>query len=358
MTGGDEAPPPRARRNHRRLVAGLLALVMALLAADALLWRWADGQLELAFAAWASGARAHGWTVSAAPPLRSGWPLAAEITLADPTVSAGRPGLPGEASWTAAAVSLRITLRHPHTLIVALVGAQRVRVSGIADVPFTANRFLTRILLEPGVPAHAGDLEIAQLRAGVGTGGLTLAHARAHADWKPAAQQGEAVLTLTADAADLVLPAGDWPLGPRIGSAGLNLTLMGPLPPAGAPLPRATAWRDGGGTLELQRIALEWGPLNLTGSATLALDEHMQPMGAATARIAGYAATLDALAATHMIGAGAARTAKAVLGLMAQTPGNGGPAEVDVPFTLQDGTLSVGRIPLIRMPELSWPDAP
>jgi hypothetical protein len=102
----------------------------------------------------------------------------------------------------------------------------------------------------------------------------------------------------------------------------------------------------------------DWGPLNLDGSATVALDEHMQPMGAGTARIAGYAATLDALVATHVINARAALAAKAVLGLMARTPADGGAPVVEVPLTLQDGALSVGRIPLGRMPELSWPDTP
>jgi len=357
MSAAHAAPPPR-RRAVRRILALALAVAAALVAGDVLLWRWAEGQLEAAFADWASARRAQGWTVVAAPPVRSGWPLAAQITMTDLTVSASQPGLPGDLGWSAARLGLRVALLHPRTLVIAAAGTQHLRIGFLADLPFTADRFVAAIPLQPGVPAPGGDLEVAQLRAGIGNAGLTLARARLHAEWKPAAPQGEAVLALSADVADLVLPGGAWALGPRIGSAALDLMLTGPLPPAETPLARATAWRDGGGTLELQRAALDWGPLDLNGSATLALDQHMQPMGAATARITGYAATLDALAAARVIGARAAMTAKAVLDLMAHAPADGGAPDVEVPLTLQNGALSVGRIPLARMPELSWPDAP
>jgi hypothetical protein len=52
----------------------------------------------------------------------------------------------------------------------------------------------------------------------------------------------------------------------------------------------------------------------------------------------------------------AARAAKAVLALMAQTPKAGGPPEVDVPLVLRDRVLTMGRIPLLRLPQLLWPD--
>jgi hypothetical protein len=357
MSAADGAPPPRRRAVHR-ILALVLALAAALVAGDVVLWRWAEGQLEARFADWTAAARAHGWAILAAPPVRSGWPLAAQITMADLTVSAHHPELPGDLDWSAARLGLRMALLHPRTLDITVAGMQHLRIGALADLPFTADRFEAVVPLQPGVPAHGGDLKVAQLRVGIDNAGLTLARARLHGEWKPAALQGEAVLTLSADVADLVLPGGTWAFGPRIGSAAFDLMLTGPLPPAETPLARATAWRDGGGTLELQRLALDWGPLNLNGSATLALDEHMQPMGAATARIVGYAATLDALAAARVIGTRAAMTAKAVLGLMAHAPADSAAPEVEVPLTLQDGTLSVGRIPLARMPEFSWPDAP
>jgi len=344
-------------RTGRRVVVVLLAVVAVLAAGDGLLWRWTEGELQTAFDDWAAGRRAQGWTVTTGLPWRSGWPLVAQITEPGLAVAARHPDLPGALNWTAERLTLRISLLHPRTLEIAIAGDQHLHINGVADLPFTADRFEAVVPLRPGLPARGGDLEVSQLRAGVAGAGVTLARLHMHGEFRPTAQQGEAWLALTGGFSDLVMPEHAWALGPRIGSAALDVTLTGPLPRAETPLARATAWRDGGGTLAVKRVTFAWGPLDLDGSATLALDEHMQPMGAGSARLTGYAATLDALVAGRMIGARAAIAAKAVLGLMAHTPADGGAPVVEVPLTLQGGALSVGRIPLGRMPELSWPDA-
>ena len=217
------------------------------------------------------------------------------------------------------------------------------------------------IPLQAGVPPRAVDIDADHLRAGIpaadGPAGLVLARLHLHFETKPAAAQGEPALGVNLAAADIALPGGPaWALGPTIASIGLDGMLTGPLPRAPDLTTRATGWRNGGGTLELRRVAVEWGPLDLSASATLALDDRMQPMGAGTARIVGEAETLDALAAANAIAPRAALAAKAVLGLMAHAPPDGGPPQVDVPLTLQNRALSVGRIPLLRLPELFWPE--
>jgi hypothetical protein len=105
--------------------------------------------------------------------------------------------------------------------------------------------------------------------------------------------------------------------------------------------------------MELRKLDIAWGDVRLSGSATLALDPALQPMGAATARIAGYNAALDALVASGVLAPRAAVAARAVLALMAR-PTESGPPVVEVPFSLQNRTLSLGRIPLVRFPELVW----
>jgi len=70
----------------------------------------------------------------------------------------------------------------------------------------------------------------------------------------------------------------------------------------------------------------------------------------------GYAETLDALAAHGAISRSAATVAKAVLSLMANSPDDGSPPEVDdVPLKLEFRTLSMRQVPLVRLPELDWP---
>ena len=49
-----------------------------------------------------------------------------------------------------------------------------------------------------------------------------------------------------------------------------------------------------------------------------------------------------------------AMAAGAVLALMARSPAGGGAAVVEAPFSLQNRTLALGRIPLVRVPELVW----
>jgi hypothetical protein len=349
------------RRGWRRILVSLGLAAAVLVAADVVLRRWSEAQLRDGFAAWAEAERAEGYTVTSGVPRASGWPLAAEVTVSDLSVTGPLLDLPASATWSAQSVLLRIGLLHPRTLLIAVAGDQHLRLDGGLDLPFTAAAQRMIIPLQPGVPARSATLEVTQLRTGGALAGLTVAHLRGTSELKPAALQGEPALNLTASATDIALPQSPgitWPLGPTIASVTLSAAVTGPMPLTPALIARATGWRDGGGTFEVQHATLRWGPLDLSGSATLALDEHLQPMGAATAKFKGYVATLDALARGHLIPPQAALAAKAVLGLMAHTPEDGGPPEVEVPLTLQNRTLSLGRIPLARVPEFSWPDAP
>jgi hypothetical protein len=144
-------------------------------------------------------------------------------------------------------------------------------------------------------------------------------------------------------------------LGPRIANLEADGALDGPLSLGRTLKEQAAAWRDGGGSLEIRHLALVWGPLDLSASATLALDDQLQPMGAGSTRLVGFAETLDALAAHAAISRSAATATKAVLSLLAHTPEDGGPPDVEVPLTLQYRTLSMRQVPLVRLPEVDWP---
>ena len=112
--------------------------------------------------------------------------------------------------------------------------------------------------------------------------------------------------------------------------------------------------RDAGGKLEVGRLALSWAALGLSAGATMALDEQMQPMGAATARVVGYDATLHALAASGVLGPRVAQAIGGVLGLLARPAQEGGAPQVEVPVTLENRTLSLGPFPLVRLREWVW----
>jgi hypothetical protein len=171
---------------------------------------------------------------------------------------------------------------------------------------------------------------------------------------QPDQSRPSATFAVTSEA--IALPAGiKWPLGPNISSLSVDGRLNGPLPGTREITRWAEAWRDGGGSLEITHLTIGWGPLGLTSSATLALDDQLQPMGSGNGRFVGYAETLDRLAAGGMLTKSAATAAKAVLSLIAGTSDTDEPSAVDVPLTLQYRTLSMRQVPLLRLPEVDWP---
>jgi hypothetical protein len=142
-------------------------------------------------------------------------------------------------------------------------------------------------------------------------------------------------------------------LGPRVVLAELNTSFKGRLPPG--PLAKSVdAWRDDGGTIEINRLTLLWGPLDLDGSGTLALDPANRLLGAFTARLRGYAETMDAFASAGLVRPRDAAGVKIALNLFARQGQNGKPNELVVPLTAQDGRLAVGGFNLFRLDPLRF----
>jgi len=344
-----------------------LALLLALFSGHFLLWRAAAQRLEKNFSGWLAMRQRAGWTATTGQPTRGGWPLAATLTLPDVFLKSGDTLIPDGLTWSAERLVLRMTLLQPGLLSINTEGSQRVRLGDGPDVPFRADRLRLTFPLERGFPRWA-EIAVADLRAGLpamgGVGeaaaGLTIGTLTARADFKPAAPQGEAAIAFTLHTEAIGLPASiPWAipsaLGPRIAEIGLEGALSGPLPRGGDIAPAAAQWRDGGGSLEIGDLHAHWGPFDLTTSATLALDEQLQPMGTGTAKMTGHAAALDALADAGVLRRRAAMAAKAVLGLLARPSTAGGEPEVEVPLTLQGRMLAVRQIPLARLPRLAWP---
>lgn len=141
------------------------------------------------------------------------------------------------------------------------------------------------------------------------------------------------------------------PLGASIKETRFHLRLLG-VPPASADAAGLKAWRDAGGTIDAPELAVQWGPLGLAGNGTVALDKNMQPEGAFTARITGFDAAIDALAAAGWVKMSAASIAKIGLGI-ASRPGPDGKPVVTTPVTIQDRRISLGAIKLGQVPPLT-----
>lgn len=113
-------------------------------------------------------------------------------------------------------------------------------------------------------------------------------------------------------------------------------------------------WRDGGGTLELADFTLIWGPLRIAGDGTLAVDDKLQPIGAFTAQITGLDRLVDLLEQSGQMRRQQAAIARIALAVLTRAPANGGPPQARLPVSIQNQQLSVGPIPLLRVPVIAW----
>ena len=320
-------------------------LLVALVAGHTVAWFAGSRVLDAGFATWVARQRAAGWQVDSETPVRGGWPLAATLSIPHMALAAGPPGAPDRLSWHGDLVVLSLTALSPDHLGIDLVGAQSLRIPPEPDQSFGADRMHVDVPLSRATRIPTAGLEVRNLRAADLAIGLLTGQVVAAAD--PA-------VTLAAEAIDLP-PRLTWAFGPHISSVAIDLTVRGALPPPGLLPAMAEAWRGAGGAVDIAHFALGWGPLGVAATARLAFDEHLQPAGTADLHVIGYAKALEALAAQHLISRDAARAATAVMTLLARVPQDGGAPEVAVPLTLRDRTVLMGRTPLLRVPELVWP---
>ena len=164
--------------------------------------------------------------------------------------------------------------------------------------------------------------------------------------------RGDVSASFTGTAEDLRLALNLGPFDRTVRAFQLNADLVGPIRP-GRLSEALEAWRNGGGTLEIKRLLLDWPPLTIDANGTLALDDCLQPIGAFSTRITGFNETIETMESRGVIPGSQAASAQLILGLMASTPCGGEP-ELTVPLSVQDRRLSVGPVELLDVPEVKW----
>ena len=344
------------RRRFRRFLAVLILLVVLLAAGWTGAWYVASGRVATQVLAWEQQQRARGWTITQGVPRRSGWPMAAGVTLPELRLSGGTQYLPGGIVWSADALTLAVDIRHLGDLYWGVAGRQTLRLGQAPAIPFQATTFSGQLVLSPGNQPRLFQLRavglIAAIRSADGQAEpLSIGSLDAAETADSTADATGNALVVAATMTAVGLPAHLLPGQERIlQRLSFDMALSGPVPVGGAaPRPEnlATAWRNAGGSLALRALHLTDGPLAVDGQGRFQLDAFLRPEGTLTLHLVGLDEVVARLSKRGTLTRSEAIAIRAMLGLMMRPSG----ADVlDAPLSLRGGVLSLGAIPLLRLP--------
>jgi len=339
-------------KNRTKIITAVAAGV-ALFAGYAGYWFYVAAQLERGIDDWAALQRQAGLTVNFERTPVSGFPFAFHSTFRKPHIAgafAGRafdwqgPDLEARVSpFNLQAIDLRGSGGH---VVDFGDGPLALDAAGLdVRLAFASNGLLSSIAaswMEAKLAVHDGTFA-----ADAGAITLTTPASPPQADGDPLLQFAVSTKSLTLPKDRVVLTAD-----PVI-DLQLVGQIKGMLPMV--PLRQALAsWRDAGGTLEVTSFAATQATLSLSGSATIALDDDLQPIIAADVKARGLAPTIDLLASQGRIYPEDALKMKLfVKGAERDAPG--GYKEVATGLTLQGGYLSWGPFKLAKVPPIQWP---
>lgn len=340
-------------RRQTRLALVSLAALLLLAGGYTAYWFVVAGQIADGVAEWARSARADKIEVSWQKIRVAGFPSAFRVeletaALRDDAVSPAPeirvPLLTGAARpWNFA--DWRLAASRGFTAQIAGVGERPP-----AKLTVEAADGLVSIPPEGGwklwLRVHDAEIEAAA-RVRVGS-----ADARVAVPPNPPRGRTEPQLTIAADARQVKLPTAIGPLGDTIDELDFAATLRGAVP-HGKLMDAAAAWRDAGGTIELDNLRLAWGGLGATAAGKIALDQDLQPVGAFSGALQNYDQILTALVQGGQMRATEAGLARIALSFLAK-PGPDGKPEIKTAFTIQNGQMFLGPAKLGKAPRLNW----
>ena len=338
------------RRSLTLALIGLAALAILYTIYWIILGRILDENI----AGWAALRRAEGYAVSYEATSIGGYPFTLTTRFRNPEIAAPH----GAWLWRGPETQLRLLPWAPYTLQFWAPGRHRLQLGGPdpREVEISGDWLSLDIHLQDGVLPDRFGLTLGagvidDGRSGVVT--MQLLAAEARLPRPPAGDPDKSSLDLLANVLKLELPGGAEVLGREIWAAHLAAQVMGTVPD-GEPREALAAWSDAGGALELRRLEGYWAGVYFKGDGTLALDRSLQPLFAGSFAVAGLGGMLDKLAAAGILQPGPAQMAKLMFAALAAPLPDGGPPQVKLPLTVQDGYLYTGPIKLAPLRPLDW----
>ncbi len=342
----------------RRAWIALAVLLVLLAASYGLYWRVMALRLEAGIADWVAWQRQTGAKIEFASDGVHGFPLAFQAEFRSPQVEmALSPEVWLEYSGSAIRAEMRPW--NWRDIAFASAGQQQfalLRGGGARDLTSGAQSVRGRVslygdggLAELAIDAQGLNVE----QAGFGTFGAASLALRLGLPPQPPEDFKAMLGKVALSAETIVLPTGTVLLdGERVDHVAIEVEIMGPAPvkPLVATL---RAWSDAGGVIEARHFAFRQGTLSISGDATIALDQDLQPMVAGRIEAQGLVPALDRLAAQGVIEPGQASLAGVAISAL-EVPGEGGEKIAKFGFSLQGRLLRLGPVPLMRVPEIRW----
>lgn len=331
------------RRN--RLIAIAVAAPMLLAALYTVGWFVLADRWRAAMERWIGAEAQSGWTMSTGPVTATGFPGAIRLSLPEPkAVDAAGNG------WQGPPTTILISPFAPLDPGVEAPGRHLVSLAGRAPTEITAAALTGHLIV-----AHGKPVALSVNGATLSGLGMTAEGATLDLRQPPPAAEGQIATPLAATLGidRLTVPETlHTPLDRTIVAAHLALRLRGDIP-KGATATALSAWRESGGTLEIDSLDIDWPPLVAAGNATIALDKALQPELAGTVTLRGGDKAIERAAAAGMLPKPTAMVAKLALGL-ASKPAGDGASQATLPLRIQNRILSVGPVPLLQLPEIGW----
>ncbi len=275
----------------RALKPGLIALVVlaALSIAYVVFWLFMAGELRDGVARWSEERRAEGYTVLFSRLHIGGFPFVLRLDLERPGLGAPDGGIPWTWEGERAVAEMRpwnlrhvdIDLSGAHTLGLVVAG-RPVTYTGTAGD-------LTGVLVMADAWPSSAEIHIKDLDLSTAGGAERVVVKRADLTarrkvGKTSDDHGSTV-DVRLRAEDVRVPERlSLPLGNHLSRLTVAAGLLGPIPAGPWPQSLGT-WRDEGGTVEVERLGITYGPLSAQATGTVALDGNMQPIGAFTATV-------------------------------------------------------------------------
>jgi hypothetical protein len=338
---------------RKRIAIGVAALVVAVAAGYSIYWYMVAPRVDAAIDNWVAIERQAGLTLDFDRTPVSGFPWAFRATFHDPHAAGTIDGR--HVDWQGPDLELRLSPFDLETIHLNAPGRHRFDL-GTGETTFDAETLKGTIAFRRDGSLAAADAAATALKLAMPDGVTTAADTASLAialPATPAQSDGDPAGTFSIEARNLTLPAGTILVtGDPLSRVQIAGSVKGPFP--ALPLRQALAsWSSRGGTLEIGSFTLSQPPLTLSGSATLALDRDLQPIGAASMTARGLGETIDILAKQGRIAVGDALRFKLFV-KGAQSPAPDGTPEVATGLSLQNGYLSWGPFRLARLSRIAW----